>query len=189
MVLLAVEPRAAAASASALVPALLAAGSTGVRRLLTEYGFRVSSVDEGLLLRHGLLETRTQTIPAGRVQAVRVIEPWLWRSKGWVRVEVDVAGYAAGRAENGTTSALLPVAPRAVAEQLLARVLPGVDARGPDVAPGPGPGPLARPVAAPTARRRPRRDRAVDTRRAGSPNGSTWSWSRSCRACGWRRAR
>jgi putative membrane protein len=59
------------------------------------------------------------------VQAVRVVEPWLWRSQGWCRVEVDVAGYVGeGQA---AASVLCPVAPRAEALALLARVLPGVD--------------------------------------------------------------
>ena len=125
VVLLAVDPRLAAASGATLLPAIAAAGATAVRRLLTEYGFTVSSVDQGLLLRHGLLETRTQTIPQGRVQAVRVVAPRLWRSRDWVRVEVDVAGY--GNDESAGTHALLPVAPRALAVRVLAEVLPGVD--------------------------------------------------------------
>ncbi len=56
----------------------------------------------------------SQTIPAGRVQALRAREPLLWRASDWARVEVDVAGYAGGRGEQQAgTSALLPVAPAA----------------------------------------------------------------------------
>jgi putative membrane protein len=96
------------------------------RRVLQEYGFTVAESPDGLRLRHGLLDTRSQTIPAGRVQAVRVLEPLLWRPFGWVRVEVDVAGYGAGHGQEQTaTNALLPVAPRALAEALVGRVLGG----------------------------------------------------------------
>jgi putative membrane protein len=102
---------------------LLPVGSFAVRRLLTEYGFTVADSPDGLRLKHGLLETRTQTIPAGRVQAIRLREPLLWRPFGWVRVEVDVAGYSAGGEQQSATSALLPVAPAALAEALVARVL------------------------------------------------------------------
>ena len=35
------------------------------------------------------------TVPPGRVQAVRIVEPLLWRRRGWVRVELQIAG--AGR--------------------------------------------------------------------------------------------
>ena len=91
--------------------------------MLAEYGSTVAESPEGLRLRHGLLETRTQTVPPGRVQTVRVLEPLLWRPFGWVRVEVDVAGYAGRGEEQSATSALLPVAPRPLADALVARVL------------------------------------------------------------------
>jgi len=119
-----VEPRALPGLLAALGPAAVGSGGLVVRRLLSEYGFTVAESPDGLRLRHGLLETRAQTIPLGRVQAVRVLEPLLWRRRGWVRVEVDVAGYQAGHgAEQQSTRALLPVAPRAFALALAERVL------------------------------------------------------------------
>ena len=105
------------------VPVLLGVTSLVVRRFLSEYGFTVAESADGLRLRHGLLDTRSQTIPAGRIQLVRVIEPLLWRRFGWVRVEVDVAGYGGGGDEQSATGALLPVAPRELADRLVARVL------------------------------------------------------------------
>jgi putative membrane protein len=47
-----------------------------------------------------------------------MVEPLLWRRRGWVRIELDVAG--------SSNSVLVPVAPREVAEAVVARVLPGV---------------------------------------------------------------
>ncbi|MBW3638655.1 MAG: PH domain-containing protein [Actinobacteria bacterium] len=109
------------------VPLLIGVGSFAVRRMLTEYGFTVAESGDGLRLRHGLLETRSSTIPAGRVQTVRITEPLLWRPFGWARVEVDVAGYSTGGGEEqASTGALLPVAPREFAHRLVARVLGGV---------------------------------------------------------------
>jgi putative membrane protein len=104
-------------------PLLFGVGSFAVRRVLTEYGFTVAEAADGLRLSQGLLDTRSSTIPPGRVQTVRVTQPLLWRPFGWVRVEVDVAGYAAGGDQQVTTGALLPVAPRELAERLVARVL------------------------------------------------------------------
>ena len=118
-----VDPVVAAGLLPAAGPVLLGTGSFAVRRLLTEYGFTVAESPDGLRLRHGLLETRAQTIPLGRVQTVRVEQPLLWRRRGWVRVEVDVAGYSGGGDEQQVTAALLPVAPREFAEQLVDRVL------------------------------------------------------------------
>jgi len=108
------------------VPLVLGSGGLVVRRVLTEYGFTVAESPDGLRLRHGLLDTRAQTIPYGRVQTVRITEPLLWRRRGWVRVEVDVAGYAGSHGEErSSTAALLPVAPRAFALSLVERVLDG----------------------------------------------------------------
>ncbi len=120
----AIDLRAGAAAAATAVPLLVGTLGLAARRVIAEYGFSVAEVPQGLRLRQGLLDRRTQTIPPGKVQTLRVTEPILWRRRGWVRVEVDVAGYSAtGGTEQTLTSALLPVAPRAVAEQLLERVL------------------------------------------------------------------
>ena len=107
------------------VPATIGMVPAIVRSVIVHFDFTVAESPDGLRLRHGLLETRSQTVPPGRVQAVRVVEPLLWRSKGWCRVEVNIAGYAGdGEAQ---TSVLLPVAPREQAFAVLNRVLPDVD--------------------------------------------------------------
>jgi putative membrane protein len=120
-----VAPAAAVPFGAAVLPAYAGVFAVAGRRVLAEYGFSVAETPDGLRLRHGLLDTRTQTIPPGRVQAVRLLEPLLWRPWGWVRVEVDVAGYAGRGEEQSATSALLPVAPRQLAEALVGRVLGG----------------------------------------------------------------
>jgi putative membrane protein len=99
------------------------------RRISSQYGFAVAEAPDGIRIRRGLLGTVAETIPARRVQAVRRIEPLVWRLFGWCRLEVDVAG-AAGREERGgraatSTKALLPVGSHDLARQLLAAVIPG----------------------------------------------------------------
>ncbi len=93
------------------------------------FGFTVADSPDGLRLRHGLFETRAQTVPPGRVQAVRIVQPLLWRMFGWVRVDANIAGYAGHRAEDGRqhNSVLLPVGTRAQALLVVGRALPGVD--------------------------------------------------------------
>lgn len=88
------------------------------------FDFRLSVSPDGLRLRHGLLERRTQTVPPGRVQAVGLHQPWLWRSQDWWRVRVNVAGYGTGNDETSTESVLLPVGTRDEVLQLLALLLP-----------------------------------------------------------------
>lgn len=90
------------------------------------YNFTVADSPDGIRLRHGLLQTQARTIPPGRVCAVEFVEPLFWRRKGWVRLYVTVAGLSRDGDDAGTESVLLPVAPRAVAEDLFGRVMPGV---------------------------------------------------------------
>jgi putative membrane protein len=118
-----IDPRALGVLLFSALPVTFGVVVGAIRRVLGEYGFTVSESVDGLRIRHGLLETRSATIPPGRVQVVRVREPLLWRPFGWVRVEVDVAGYAAGGDDQLSTSALLPVAPKDLAVALVARVL------------------------------------------------------------------
>ncbi|MEV7796467.1 PH domain-containing protein [Streptomyces sp. NPDC087512] len=100
------------------LPLLGAAGASSVGRFVGEYDWTVAESPDGLRIDHGLLDRAHETVPPGRVQTVRIVEPPLWRLRGWVRVELDVAG--------SSNSVLLPVAPRAIAESVVARVLPGV---------------------------------------------------------------
>ncbi|MFD1661461.1 PH domain-containing protein [Streptomyces caeni] len=118
---------------SVLVIGLPLAGGAATRtvgQFVRAYDWTVSESPDGLRIDHGLLDRAHETVPPGRVQTVRIVEPLLWRrwgsprssaaesGGGWVRVELDVAG--------SSNSVLVPVAPRAVAESLVARILPGV---------------------------------------------------------------
>ncbi|MCW2915696.1 MAG: rane-flanked domain protein [Actinomycetia bacterium] len=107
----------------AAVPALLGLLRAVVAPLIMYANFSAAISPDGLRLRYGLLETRMQTVPPGRVQAVRIVAPLLWRPFGWARVEVTVAGYAGER--QALSSVLLPVAPRHVALYLTDLVFPG----------------------------------------------------------------
>ncbi|MFD9390230.1 PH domain-containing protein [Streptomyces sp. NPDC060000] len=100
------------------VPLLGAAGASSAGRFVGEYDWTVGESPDGLRIDHGLLDRTHETVPPGRVQTVRIVQPLLWRRRGWVRVELDVAGSA--------NSVLVPVAPREAAEAVVARVLPGV---------------------------------------------------------------
>jgi putative membrane protein len=85
------------------LPLLGAAGARSAGRFAAEYDWTVGESPDGLRLDHGLLDRTHETVPPGRVQTVRIVEPLLWKWRGWVRVELDVAGSA--------NSVLVPVAP------------------------------------------------------------------------------
>ncbi|MFB0633321.1 PH domain-containing protein [Streptomyces sp. AB3(2024)] len=107
------------ASLAIVLPMLGAMWKGSLGRFLAEYDWTVAESPDGLRLDHGLLDREHETVPPGRVQTVRIVEPLLWRRRGWVRVELAVAG-----SKNGV---LVPVATRAAAHAVIARVLPGAD--------------------------------------------------------------
>ena len=112
-----------------LFSGLFAVGLDLFQSINADGNFAVFHSPDGLRLNRGLLQLRHETIPFGRIQAVRWVEPLLWRPFGWCRLEVDVARQKIGRqtdreaAQVGRT--LLPVATRAEAAWLLAHVMPG----------------------------------------------------------------
>ena len=96
------------------------------RRVVDQYGFAVGVAPDGLRVRRGLFSTVSETIPYARVQAVRKVEPLLWRPLKWCRLEVDVAG-SAGQEQGGRsaklTRSLFPVGQVDVADQLFSSLL------------------------------------------------------------------
>jgi putative membrane protein len=130
LILLALVSQAALdAAISGGATALIALGTVVFRRLNGEYDLTVAEAPDGLRLRSGLLQTASETIPRGRVQAARIVEPLLWRPFGWCRLEVDVAGKQRSsqesRSVSGNLRAVLPVGERPEAEWLLQWIFPG----------------------------------------------------------------
>ena len=112
VVLSTVSTAAATAVAGSLLVYLLGIGQGIWRRFNEQYRFTVALAPDGIRVRRGLLSTVSETIPTGRVQAVRQIEPLLWRMFGWCRLEVDLAGVPGHGRSGGSgrvTKALLPV--------------------------------------------------------------------------------
>ncbi|MDN4475460.1 PH domain-containing protein [Demequina sp. SYSU T00192] len=90
-------------------------------RLNGGFGFTAGISADGLRLRHGLTETRRQTVPPGRVQAIRLYQPFLWRGQDWWRITINVAGYGE---DQESVSVLHPVATREEAIRAVWLVLP-----------------------------------------------------------------
>ncbi|BEP14686.1 hypothetical protein acdb102_29970 [Acidothermaceae bacterium B102] len=127
----------------AVLPVLVAVFAGVKRRLNNEFSFSVAESPDGLRLHSGLLQTRAETIPYGRVQAVRWVQPLLWRPFGWVRLEIDVARQRqrdrGERESSQLVRAVLPVGFPADAQLLLDRIFPGAH-----IVPPPGARPPAR---------------------------------------------
>ncbi|NKG22739.1 PH domain-containing protein [Paeniglutamicibacter terrestris] len=93
-----------------LLPAFLGMGTALWNNLNTGYNFTAATSAEGLRLSYGLLDTRHQSVPPGRVAAIKISAPLLWRKLGWYKMSVNVAGIGGDDAnDGGSRSVLLPV--------------------------------------------------------------------------------
>ncbi len=104
-----------------VIPAIAGMAGFFWTRFNTGFGFKAALSPDGIRLRHGALETRRQTVPPGRVQAIRFHQTLLWRGKDWWRVTINVAGY---QDNQEAVSTLLPVGTRQDALTALWLVLP-----------------------------------------------------------------
>ena len=165
---------------------VLAIATVVWRRFNAGFGLRVGEAADGLRLRAGALETRAETIPRGRVQAVVRTEPLFWRPTGWVRQQIDVAGQAKGREERQAgTRQLREVVPAGTPADAIGCSSGCFPAPGRPLA-ATRPGPLEGPAALPLAGLRLERGGARGHQRPGyqsGPSGSRWPRCRAC-ACG-----
>lgn len=114
----------AAPSLFAVVPLVVASGSVLWGRFNAEFAFTAAASPDGIRIRRGLTDSRNQTIPPGRIHAIEIRQPLLWRLKAWYRVTMTQAGNSVkmGKENNGgnnelvSARVLLPVGSRAQAE-------------------------------------------------------------------------
>ena len=96
------------------------------RQFNSEFGTSVTIAPDGLRLKSGLIQVAAETIRPGRIQAVRLVEPLVWRAFGWCRLEIDVAGprqREENHAEGHRLRGLIPVGTRAEADHMLSELL------------------------------------------------------------------
>ena len=109
-----------------LIPAALGLAAAYWGSFNKGYNFTAAISPDGIRLRYGLLDTQAQTLPPGRIQALKVTQPPLWRIFGWYRMQVNVAGYGGpgSNGEGASRTTLLPVGVLADVMRMLSLVLP-----------------------------------------------------------------
>jgi len=138
---------------AAVVPVLGGFALTQMRKLTAYYDFTVLTTPNGLQVRRGLFERSTQTVTLPRVQGVVVTEPLMWRSFGWAKLDVAVAGTGGSDGDGGpSASTVMPVADRAVVMALARTLLEASGSPDPDAVALSPPPPRAKWVA-PVGRR------------------------------------
>ena len=92
--------------------------------------YSIAWTPNGVRVTHGLLTTVTQTLPPGRVHAVEMVQPILWKPFGWWRIRINrVSGQSAAQQQSGQNqqfNQVLPVGTRDDVIRVLRLVLPSL---------------------------------------------------------------
>ena len=105
-----------------------------------EFGFTAAIAADGVRINRGLTARRHVTIPPGRIHAIEVTQPLIWRLFGWYRVEITQAGNSAhttdeknkGMQVDVASDVLLPVGSRVEVIQAIAMAIPDLGVEDPD---------------------------------------------------------
>ncbi len=110
----------------AVVPSLFGMFTGYSRRFSRLARYTISGSADGVRVGYGLLSTSSETIPTGRIHAVELTQPVLWRPFGWWTIRINRAGRSKQRGQAENASVVLPVGSLADVERVLPLLLPVV---------------------------------------------------------------
>lgn len=111
----------------ALIPSIIGLVAFWFRRISRTLRYRISPTAAGVRMTFGLFTTITETLPPGRVHAVEVRQPLLWRPFGWWSIQVNrLSGGSSSSSDAQQLAEILPVGTRVDAQRVLALLLPAV---------------------------------------------------------------
>ncbi len=110
-----------------LVPAAIAFGSYNISRFTRSLRYSIASTPDGVRVGFGLLSTSNDTLPPGRIHAVMVSQPLLWRLTGWWEIKINRASSSSAQGAAGqANTTILPVGTVGDVRKVLELVLPGM---------------------------------------------------------------
>lgn len=111
-----------------LIPALLGIVSYYWSAITKSLRYSIAGTPSGVRIGFGLLSTSNDTLPPGRVHAVQISQPLLWRPFGWWQVKINKAGLSAEAAAGGKgNTTILPVGTLRDATAVVQLMLDGAD--------------------------------------------------------------
>ena len=107
------------------VPAIIGFGAYWIRSIVQSLRYSIAPTPDGVRITFGLLTTVTEIVPPGRVHAVEVSQPILWRPAGWWMVRINrLTGRSASDASTDQFTTVLPVGTAADVERVLRLLQP-----------------------------------------------------------------
>jgi putative membrane protein len=107
-----------------LLPALIGAGGYYVRKFTKSLQYTIAETRDGIRIGYGLVSTSNETLPPGRIHAVSVTQPLMWRPFGWWDVRINRASRSGGRENQQGASIVLPVGDAVQVREVLEIILP-----------------------------------------------------------------
>lgn len=108
-----------------VLPGLLGSASFYINRFTKSLRYSIAGTPDGVRMGFGLLTTSNETLPPGRIHAVEVLQPLLWRPFGWWQIRIDTAGHTREKGAAGQpNTTMLPVGDQADVAKVLSLVLP-----------------------------------------------------------------
>ncbi len=108
-----------------VVPALIGVGSFYITRFTRSLRYSIAGTPDGIRVGFGLLSTSNETLPPGRIHAVHVSQPLLWRPAGWWEIKINRAASSSAKGAAGqANTTILPVGDMADVLKVLALLLP-----------------------------------------------------------------
>ncbi|GAA4160862.1 PH domain-containing protein [Gryllotalpicola daejeonensis] len=111
----------------AVIPSVFGMFTGYSRRFGRLARYTISGSSDGVRVGYGLLSTSSETIPTGRIHAVEVVQPLLWRPFGWWAIRIARAGRARQRGQAENASTILPVGSLEDVGRVLPLLLPASD--------------------------------------------------------------
>ncbi|MEO6200729.1 MAG: PH domain-containing protein [Cryobacterium sp.] len=109
-----------------VVPGLIGAAGFYFSRLTRSLRFSIAGTPDGVRVGFGLFSTSNETLPPGRIHAIGISQPLLWRPFGWWQVQINKAGRSSNQGAAGEASTtVLPVGTMADVARVLELILPG----------------------------------------------------------------
>jgi putative membrane protein len=109
-----------------VLPGLIGSASFYINRFTKSLRYSIAGTRDGVRVGFGLLSTSNETLPPGRIHAVEVLQPLLWRPFGWWQIRIDTAGHSREKGAAGQpNTTMLPVGDKRDVARVLSLVLPG----------------------------------------------------------------
>ncbi|MGO4592624.1 PH domain-containing protein [Leifsonia sp. 2TAF2] len=109
-----------------VLPGLIGSASFYINRFTKSLRYSIAGTADGVRVGFGLLSTSNETLPPGRIHAVEVLQPLLWRPFGWWQIRIDTAGHSREKGAAGQpNTTMLPVGDATDVSRVLSLVLPG----------------------------------------------------------------